>query len=88
MKHVEFVKYTGRWPNLCRGILVLLIDGKEVKFDQILSGGDVCFTEDWQEIVTHGPWKVEVPEEYKKYETEINQCMNDNVTWGCCGGCV
>ena len=30
--HVEFVEYTGKWPNLCSGILVLKIDGKEETF--------------------------------------------------------
>lgn len=31
-EHVEFVDYTGRWPNLCGGILTLKIDGKVVRF--------------------------------------------------------
>ena len=31
-KHVEFISYTGRYPNLCSGILTLRIDGKEVTF--------------------------------------------------------
>lgn len=30
--HVEFIDYTGEYPNLCRGILTLKIDGNEVKF--------------------------------------------------------
>lgn len=30
--HVEFVSYTGDWPNACRGVLTLKIDGKEYKF--------------------------------------------------------
>lgn len=29
---IEFVSYTGKYPNLCRGILTLLVDGKEMKF--------------------------------------------------------
>ena len=31
-KHVEFVNYTGRYPNLCSGILTLKIDGKKYTF--------------------------------------------------------
>ena len=30
-RHVKFVSYTGKYPNLCCGVLTLLIDGKEVK---------------------------------------------------------
>lgn len=30
--HVEFVSYTGKYPNLCRGVLTLLIDSEEVRF--------------------------------------------------------
>lgn len=25
--HVKFVSYTGKWPNLCSGVLTLEIDG-------------------------------------------------------------
>lgn len=30
--NVKFVSYTGRYPNLCSGVLTLLIDGREVRF--------------------------------------------------------
>ena len=30
--NVEFVSYTGKWPNLCSGILTLKIYGKEHRF--------------------------------------------------------
>lgn len=29
-KHVNFVSYTGSWPNLCSGVLTLEIDGKKL----------------------------------------------------------
>ena len=29
---IEFVEYTGRYPNLCSGILVLSVNGKEYVF--------------------------------------------------------
>lgn len=32
MAKIEFVDYTGCYPNLCRGVLTVLIDGKEYKF--------------------------------------------------------
>lgn len=31
-ENIEFVSYTGSYPNLCRGVLTLKIDGEEVKF--------------------------------------------------------
>jgi hypothetical protein len=30
--NIEFVSYNGAYPNLCRGKLVVKIDGKEVSF--------------------------------------------------------
>lgn len=65
---VEFVSYTGRFPNLCSGILTVRIDGKEVTFGGYNgkadfpriwnSGGSVSFDNDWTEHVTHGAWEV------------------------------
>lgn len=41
--HVKFVSYTGKFPNLCGGILTLEIDGKEVRF-----GHDYTEFESWK----------------------------------------
>lgn len=30
--HVKFISYTGRYPNLCNGVLILEIDGREEVF--------------------------------------------------------
>lgn len=32
MSEVKFVSYTGKYPNLCDGVLTVTIDGKEYKF--------------------------------------------------------
>ena len=40
---VEFVSYTGAYPNLCRGVLTLRIDNKEVRF-----GHDYSIFESWK----------------------------------------
>lgn len=37
INHIEFVDYTGHFPNLCRGKLTLKIDGEVVRF-----GKDYC----------------------------------------------
>ena len=33
---VKFVSYTGRYPNLCRGVLTLLIEEKKFGLDIII----------------------------------------------------
>lgn len=88
MSRVEFVSYTGEYPCLCHGVLTLRINGKEVQFADVHSGGDVYFDEQWNGYVIKGPWIVGIPLEYAEYKDEINQCMNDNVPYGCCGGCI
>ena len=91
---VEFVSYTGKYPNLCSGELTLRIDGKLVKFgrnskyqDFWCSGGYI--TRDYE--VYQDKWEIntaELPEEYLKYLKEIEKVFNDNVPYGCCGGCI
>lgn len=85
---IEFVSYAGRYPNLCRGTLVLRINGELAYFNNCLvSGGCVGFN-GFTEIVEQGKWSVNVPEEYKKYEEEITTVVNENIEYGCCGGCI
>lgn len=98
-KHVKFVNYTGEFPNLCRGILTLEIDGvehtfgaswKEPKpeFDEFwCSGGGI--TNDYESY--DGEWEIcvkSLPEQFRKYAAEIDEVFNSNVARGCCGGCI
>ena len=93
---VEFVSYSGRYPNLCRGDLVLRIDGEEIKIErysgqfrvEMHSGGNVTFDSDWQEEVTDGPWSIEVSDDLKCIEEKILDCIQGKIPNGCCGGCV
>ncbi len=100
MKHVQFVSYTGAWPNLCYGILTLIIDGETVTFgpatsvekpmyDRFWCSGGSC---NWAtgEVTKRG-WCVcvdELPVQYQAYADEIQQLMDDNIPHGCCGGCL
>lgn len=96
--HVEFVSYSGRYPNLCSGVLILRIDDEEVSFggsddyEQFWDTDGQCyFATDWEPILVLGEWHVEcdeLPEQYRKYWQEIQDVMNDNIPRGCCGGCL
>ena len=82
---VEFVSYSGEYPCLCVGDLVLRIDGREVIFTNALcSGGGL--DEDYNAY--EGEWSVCVPEEYKHLRDEIEGVVNANIEYGCCGGCI
>lgn len=97
--HVKFISYSGEYPNLCSGILILEIDGKQYKFapyhDNITifpkfwsSGG--CFSENFLNV-EKGEWEIdymEIPEQFRKYANEIDKVFNENVEYGCCGGCI
>ena len=103
-QHVKFISYTGAYPNLCSGILTLEIDGKECTFGNEYwtkksctypqfwhPGGCVYFDNDYCEHVEIEPWYIveeELPEELKKYAYDMIDVFNDNVPYGCCGGCV
>ena len=87
---VKFINYTGKYPNLCRGILTLEIDNKIVEFPKYCmhSGGSVWFDGDWNENIEEGDWSIDIPQEYLQYKKEILEVVNENVPKGCCGGCI
>lgn len=97
--HVKFVSYTGKYPCLCTGLLTLEIDGKEVTFgnDFVKCKGE--FPAFWQsggyldkDYNAHcDEWQIdvqEIPEQFRPYAAEIDRAFNDNVRYGCCGGCA
>lgn len=97
--HVQFISYDGKWSCLCMGSLVLKIDGKEWKFGNKeknysfwSSGGHCGFSNGYEEShIESGEWIIEeesLPEELRKYVSEIDEVFNDNVEYGCCGGCL
>ena len=55
------------------------------------SGGRVSFDNDWNANATSGRWQIDsldLPKQFRKYADEIDDVFNDNVPYGCCGGCV
>jgi hypothetical protein len=86
---IKFISYNGVYPTLCFGTLTIEINGIRYELEDCLrSGGSVSFTDDWDEVVTQDEWSVSVPDELKEFEKEITDIVNDNVDYGCCGGCV
>lgn len=57
-----------------------------------VSGGNVSFDENWIEDVSIGEWgfspDASFPEEFKAIGDELIAVFNENVPYGCCGGCV
>lgn len=94
---VEFVSYTGEYPNLCTGDLTLRVNGKEYFFDQYkdrfwASGGSYGSTNDYKDsYCDNGEWVIDankLPDELKQYAFEIDVVINENIPYGCCGGCL
>lgn len=95
--HVEFVEYTGKWPNLCGGILTLKIDGKIEKFGYEYKPKEPLHPKFWSsgghcslKSIEHGEWVIDVsmlPEPFREYAAEIDMLMNEHIDYGCCGGC-
>lgn len=100
--HVKFVSYTGNYPCLCHGTLTLEIDDIEYTFGGSYktpadfqrfwrSGGSVWFDDEWCEHIESGEWEIDtndLPKQFRKYAQEIDRVFNENVEYGCCGGCV
>lgn len=56
------------------------------------SGGGCGFNDDYTDsYVDKAPWiirKDSLPEHLKPFADEISELFNDNVPYGCCGGCL
>ncbi len=91
-KNFLFLTYSGDWPNLCSGTLMLGTETRHWVFNlgALIPGGSVSFDDNWTAEVTEGPWGVSewpegFPEELKEEALEV---INENIRWGCCGGCL
>lgn len=99
--HVKFISYTGRFPNLCRGVLTLEIDGERHTFGTKFryQSDNPEFEQFWESAgnaiddddIWIGEWIIDdvlLPEQFRKYSGEIDRVFNENVEHGCCGGCT
>jgi hypothetical protein len=89
---LKFVSYDGEYPNLCSGKLIMNLDGKDIEFPShcLSSGGNVSFDDDWNEEVSEGEWSLtDFPENFpQELKLEAERLCNENIPYGCCGGCV
>lgn len=87
---VEFVSYNGKLPNLCRGTLVIKVNGEEISLENyLISGGRCWFDKGWVDHVETGDWRInKLPDDLEQYREEILRVVNENVPHGCCGGCI
>jgi len=93
MRKIEFVKYTGAYPNLCSGTLTIRVDDAVHDVKYCLESGGQCYIDfNGEEIVSKGDWKIS-RERFKSFLTEeemneVERQVNLNVQCGCCGGCL
>lgn len=90
---IEFIKYTGKWPTLCSGELYFKVNGKEYKIKGLVPGGEVGFKGGYggESYIKKGPWRLhnhDFPKELKPYKRLITNMVNENIKYGCCGGCL
>lgn len=96
MPKIKFVSYSGKYPNLCSGVLKFKVDGKlyaigKNEYFWLESGGRVSFDDNWNAEVAHGPWSIPekyLPDELRPYHKQIEDMINQNIPEGCCGGCI
>lgn len=92
---IKFISYTGKYPNLCSGDLTLNVNGKIMEFGYNkpypcfwITGGGCSFKEG---NVSKGKWLInmsKLPDELQNYANELEIIINDNIPYGCCGGCL
>ena len=92
---IEFVSYDGKYPVLCHGTLKIRMDGKLYELKHCLtSGGAVYMLDGGNFDVQEGRWTVDLWRDEERYPEllphikEIEDLVNENVEWGCCGGCT
>lgn len=90
---IEFIKYTGKWPTLCSGDLYFKVNDKKYKIGGLFPGGEVGFKGGYsgESYIKKGPWRLpdyNFSEELKPYKRLITKMVNENVEYGCCGGCL
>ena len=49
----------------------------------------ISYGTDWGDAyVETGRWSIDLPEDLEPFQKEIEECINENIPYGCCGGCI
>lgn len=86
------IEYDAPDCALCCGNLVVFVNGIRYDFGHALcSGGSVWFDDDWCDHVETGPWSIFWPKNFPEQadlRQQVYDAVNEQIEWGCCGGCV
>lgn len=88
---IEFISYDGKYPNLCSGTLTFMVDGETRAARHILrSTGGINPN---YEGTYEGEWELDrnnlVFSDFgEKDFALLTDAVNQNVEFGCCGGCI
>lgn len=94
MKPKIEIEYNGKYPNLCRGELTVILDGVRWEFGKyvIHSGGTIERDNDWNMWATEGAWYMDEDDFPKgfpmEYMYDVINAVNEEIPLGCCGGCI
>lgn len=88
MRNIKFISYDGEYPTLCFGVLTFSVDGVVVHVANCMKSGG-WLDKDYEPH--KGKWSLD-----ESYFHELDLCeidkltalVNENVRYGCCGGCA
>ena len=91
MKHKIEIQYNGQYPNLCTGRLTVYIDDVKYVFPPycMMSGGNIYKDDEGYYQTDEGKWEItRWPKDFPEHLKElILDKVNEEIPWGCCGGC-
>ena len=85
------ISYDGTYPNLCRGNLIINIDGKNYSNIRLRSGGKINRCKSGRIHTFTNPWEVIFPQNFSWdlfLRRRISDMINNQIPHGCCGGCA
>lgn len=89
---IKFIDYTGKYPSLCFGHLIIEFNGERMDLGSILiSHGSIHNPDTGDYEAMEGDWDISeesLPEKLRPFCEDIVRLVNDNVEHGCCGGCI